>query len=144
MTATHDLGWCYWVLTAALLGAGLSVWPAGIFLALLWCSIEVVHVLWLTRDVTAFPVQIRVACLAMLMIGLREALQRIHWMQLAGTIVRISIDYWLLVRTLSLAPWNRRQPLSLALIGRTFFSLQGTMPPCGAVFRRIPLKQVQG
>ena len=144
MTTTHDLGWWYWFLTVGLLGAGLFGWPVGIFLATLLCSFQIIHVLWFTRDVTAIPVQILAAYLAMLMAGLWEPLQWIHWLQLAGTIARVSIGYCLLARALSLALWNRRQPLSLQLVGQTFFSRQTTVPSCGKVFRRLPLERVQG
>jgi hypothetical protein len=108
------------------------------------CAVQIVHVVWLTRDLTAFPVQIRVAYLAMLIAGLGEPLHWIHWMQLAGTTARVLAGYCLLARTLSLAPWNRRQPLSLELITHTFFSFQTAVPPCGEVFRRMSLERVQG
>jgi hypothetical protein len=57
---------------------------------------------------------------------------------------RILAGYCLLARILSLAPWNLRQPLSLALIRRMFLSLQAAVPPCGEVFRRMSLERVQG
>jgi len=144
MTTIHDLGWWYWLLTAGLLGAGLLVWPAGIYVAILLCAVQIGHVIWLTRDVTAFPVQVRVAYLAMLIAGLWEPLQWIHWMQLAGTTARVLIGYCLLARTLSLAPWNRSQPVSFALIQRTFLSLRATVPSCGDMFRRLSLERVHG
>ena len=143
MTTLRDLGWWYWVLTDGLLGAGLFGWPEGIFLAVGVCAVQILHVVWLTRDPTAFPVQVRIAYLAMLIAGLWEPLQWIHWTQLAGTSARVLAGYCLLARTLSLAPWNRWQPLSRHLITYTFLSLQAAVPPCGAVFRRMSLEQVQ-
>jgi len=144
MRRLHDLGWWYWFLTVGLLGAGLFGWPTGIFLAMVLCAVQLVHVIRLTRDLTAFPVQIRGAYLAMLIAGLWGPLQWIHWMQLAGTGARVLIGYCLLARTLSLAPWNRRLPMSFALIRRTFLSLQAAVPPCGEVFHRMSLERVQG
>jgi hypothetical protein len=144
MTTIRDLGWWYWFLTVGLLGAGLFGRPEGIFLAMFLCAVQIVHVFWLTRDVTAFPVQVRVAYLAMLTAGLWGPFQWLHWMQLAGTTARVLVGYCLLARTLSLAPWNRWQPLSPALIKRTFLSIQSAVPPCGEVFRRMSLEQVQG
>jgi hypothetical protein len=143
MTRLRDLGWWYWVLMVGLLGTGLFAWPEGIFLAMGLCAVQIVHVLWLTRDLTAFPVQVRIAYLAMLIAGLCEPLQWIHWMQLIGTSARVLAGYCLLARTLSLAPWNRWQPLSRDLITRTFISLQETVPPCGEVFGRMSLEEVQ-
>ncbi len=144
MKTIHDLGWWYWVLTVGLLSLGLLGWPAGIWFAMTLCMVQLWHVVWLTRDITAFPVQVRVAYLVLLMAGLWEPLQWIHWMQLAGTTARILVGYCLLARTLSLAPWNRWQPLSLDLITRTFLSLQAAVPPCGEVFRRMSLERVHG
>ena len=143
MTTIHDLAWGYWFLTVGFLGAGLFGLPAGIYLAMLLCAIQIGHVVWLTRDLTAFPVQVRIAYLAMLIAGLWGPLQWIHWMQLAGTTARVLVGYCLLAHTLSLAPWNLRQPLSLALIRRTFLSLQAAVPPCGDVIRRMSLERVQ-
>ena len=42
MTTIHDLGWWYWFLTVGLLGAGLLGWPAGIFLAIALCAVQIV------------------------------------------------------------------------------------------------------
>jgi len=144
MATIHDLGWWYWFLTAGLLGVGLFGWPTAIYVAILLCAVQIGHVIWVTRDLTAFPVQVRVAYLAMLIAGLWGPLQWIHWMQLAGTTARVLVGYCLLARTLSLAPWNRWQPVSLALIRRTFLSLQAAVPPCGDVLRRMSLERVQG
>lgn len=144
MTTIHDLSWWYWLLTVGLLAAGLLGWPAGIFLAMVLCAVQIVHVIWLTRDLAAFPTQVRIAYLAMLIAGLWGPLQWIHWMQLAGTTARVLIGYCLLARTLSLAPWNRWQPLTFPLVRLTFLSLQTAVPPCGEVFRRMSLERVQG
>jgi hypothetical protein len=142
MTTIRDLGWWYWVLTVGLLSGGLLARPEGILLAMMVCAIQIAHVLWLTGDVTAFPVQVRVAYLALLIAGTWEPLQWIHWVQLTGTSARVVIGYCLLARTLSLTPWNRVQPLTLDLMRQTFFSLQTALPPCGAVFSRMSLERV--
>ncbi len=144
MVTIYDLSWWYWFLTVGLLGAGLLGWPAGIFLAMVLCAVQIVHVIWLTRDHTALPVQVRIVYLAMLIAGLWGPLQWIHWMLLAGITARVLFGYCLLGRILSLAPWNRRQPLSFPLVRRTFISLQAVVPPCGEVFRRMSLERVQG
>lgn len=144
MNTIHDLGWWYWAVTAVLLGAGLFGWPAGIWLAAALCLVQIGHVLRLTGDVTAFPVQVRAAYLGLLLSGLWGPLLWIHWMQFAGTTARILAGYCLLARILSLAPWNRRQPLSSGLLQRTFLSLHSTVPPCGALFSKVSLERVQG
>ena len=143
MAAIDDLGWWYWFVTVGLLGAGLFGRPAGIYVAILLSAVQIGHVIWLTGDVTSFPVQVRVAYLAMLVLGLWGPLQWIHWLQLTGTTARVLVGYCLLARTLSLAPWNRLQPVSFALIRRTFLSLQAAVPSCGDMFHRISLERVQ-
>jgi hypothetical protein len=87
-------------------------------------------------------VQVRVAYLAMLLAGLREPLQWIHWLQLAGTTARVGAGYCFMARTLSLAPWNRWQPLTRELVRRTYLSIQPSVPACGEVFRRVSLEWV--
>lgn len=144
MATIYDLGWWYWLVLGGLLGTGLLGWPAGIFLAMLLSAVQIVHVQRLTRDHTAFPLQVRIGYLAMLIAGLWGPLQWIHWMLLAGITVRALFDYCLLGRILSLAPWNRRQPLSFPLVRQTFLSPQASVPPCGEVFRRMSLERVQG
>jgi hypothetical protein len=144
MATIQDLGWWYWFLTVGLLGTALLGWRSGIYMTILLCAVQIGHVIWLTRDVAAFPVQVRVAYLVMLIAGLWEPLQWIHWMQWAGTTARVLVGYCLLARTLSLAPWNRQQPVSFGLIRRTFLSLQTLVPSCGEAFRRMSLERVQG
>ncbi len=143
MNTFHDLSWWYWVMTVCLLGAGLSGWPAGIWLAITLCVVQIGHVLRLTRDSTAFPVQVRTAYLGLLLAGLWGPLLWIHWMQFAGTTARILAGYCLLARILSLAPWNRRQPLTSGLLRRTFLSLQTAVPSCGDAFRGLSLERVR-
>ena len=108
------------------------------------CLIQLAHVVWLTCDITAFPVQVRSAYLGLLFAGLWGPLQWIHWMQFAGTTARILAGYCLLARALSLAPWNRRQPLTSGLLRRTFLSLQTSVPPCGEILRGLSLERVPG
>lgn len=144
MTAIRDLGWWYWTLTAGLLAGGLTGWRPGLPLAMSLCTVQLVHVLLLTRHAAAFPVQVRAAYLALLAAGLWGPLQWVHWMQLIGTTARVVIGYCLLARVLSLAPWNRWQPLSRDLVHRTFLSLSAAGPPCGQVFRGMALERVPG
>ena len=80
MAIIHDLSWWYWFLTWGFLGAGLFGWPVGIFLAMLVCVVQIVHVIRLTRDQTALPVQVRTIYLAMLIAGLWAPLQWMPWM----------------------------------------------------------------
>lgn len=142
MATTRDLGWWYWLVTVGLLGANLLGWTTGVYLAMVLCAIQIVHVIWLTREGTAFPVQVRVVYLGLLAAGLWGPLQWIHWVQLVGTSARVLVGYCFLARVLSLAFWNRQQSLSWELMTRTFCSGQTVMRPCSAVFQRLWLERV--
>lgn len=142
MNRIQDIGWWYWLATVALLGIGLLGWSPGIWLAMALCLIQIAHVFRLVRNVTAFPLQVRVAYVMLLAAGLWAPLQWIHLIQLVGTTARVLVGYCLLARTLSLAPWNRRQPLTWSMLRRTFFSPQTAAPPCGAIFDRLSMERV--
>ncbi|MDR4477811.1 MAG: hypothetical protein R3B11_17645 [Nitrospira sp.] len=142
MNRIQDIGWWYWLATVGLLGSDLLGWSPGIWLAMTLCLIQIVHVLRLVRDVTAFPLQVRVAYAMLLAAGLWAPLQWVHIIQLIGTTARVLVGYCLLARTLSLAPWNRRQPLTRSMLRRTFFSPQTAAPPCGAIFDRLSMERV--
>lgn len=143
MATTRDLGWWYWVVTVGLLSANLLGWATAVYLAMALCTIQIVHVIWLTREVTAFPVQVRVLYVGLLAAGLWGPLQWIHWVQLIGISARVLVGYCFLARVLSLASWNRRQPLSWDLVVRTFFSVQTVIPSCGTAFQQLWLERVQ-
>ncbi|MEK6785973.1 MAG: hypothetical protein AABY61_10880 [Nitrospirota bacterium] len=142
MTTIRDLGWWYWFMTMGLLGASFLGWMAGLYVAMVLCAVQLAHVFRITRDATSFPMQVRAAYLGLLFAGLWGPLQWIHCVQLVGTSARVVIGYCFLARVLSLAPWNRQQPLSWDLITRTFFSGQTVMPSCGAVFQQLWLERV--
>jgi hypothetical protein len=118
----HDVKWWYWLAMAILLAVYIAGWGAAIFTAIALGAFQVVHFGARERYVTAFPVQVRAAYLALLVAGLMPPLGFIHWVQLAGTWAMVLVGYCPLARALSLLPWNRRQPLSVALVRRTFLS----------------------
>ncbi len=137
MKTARDLAWWYWAATVIFLAIGLSGYRMGVWWTIGLCLIQIGHVAWLTQQATAFPLQVRLAYLVLLLSGLWEPLHWIHWVQLIGTTARVLVGYCFLARSLSLAPWNRREPFSLDLVRRTYLSLQTALPPCGTVFRRM-------
>lgn len=130
MKIHRDIGWWYWLMTLPMLTAGLSGWSWGFAAAMVLCVIQVIHFAWRDSSFTAFPVQVRAAYLILLILGQWTPLHWILWVQLVGTSVRVLVGYCLLARTLSLLPWNRFEPWSMALLGRTYFSLRG--PSCSS------------
>jgi hypothetical protein len=144
VTTIRDLGSWYWFLTLGSLGVGLFSWPMGLYQPMASCAVQIGHEVSFTRDLTALPGQVRVSYLAILMAGLWGPLYWIPWMLLAATSARVLAGCCRLGRMLSLALWNRWQPMSFALIRRTFLSLEAAVTPCGEVFRRRSLERVQG
>ena len=132
----RDPAWWYWLLTTGLLATGLGGWAGGILLAMFLCAVQIVHFGWRAGNPAALPVQVRIAYLALLVMGLWPPMQWIHVVQLLGTSARVLAGYCLLARALSLAPWNRTNPLSMSLIHRTFFSMQPEVAPCGSILQR--------
>ncbi len=132
----HDPAWRYWLLTAGLIAAAIGGWTWGIPLAMVLCAVQIVHFGWRAGTAAALAVQVRLAYLALLVVGIWPSMQWIHVVQLLGTSARVLIGYCLLAPTLSLAPWDRRKPLSLSLVRSTFFAMQTEVTPCGSVLQR--------
>lgn len=118
----RSLRWWYWFVTACLLAASLAGWDAGLRFTMAFVAVQVIHYLARERSLRAFPVQTRIAFLALLAAGSWSPLGFILWLQLAGTCATVALDYCTLARILSLMPWNRTQPLTLRLVWRTFAS----------------------
>lgn len=120
----RDLAWYYWLVTDALLAVALLDGPFEFAPVLAVSAVQALHYWVREGSVHAFPVQVRVAYLGLLLIGQLHGLEFVHWMQLAATTAMVTHGYCTLARMLSLLPCNRTQPLTLALIFRTF-----TTPP---------------
>jgi len=125
----RSLRWWYWLGTACLLGASLGGWAPGLALAAAFLAFQLTHYLARERSLRAFPVQTRIAFLALLAAGTWPPLGFVHALQLAGTGVTLVFDYCLLARTVSLLPWNRARPLTFERVWRTF----ATGPVTGSV-----------
>lgn len=114
--------WWWWLATALALGGALaSAVPAGVPLAMGLVVIQALH-LGALHGARSFPVQVRLAYLATLAAGLAPGLGFVHGLQLAGTAILLTTDYCPLARCVSLLPWNRRGPLDLAAVRRTFLT----------------------
>ena len=102
MLMYREVSWWYWAVTAVLLFLGLAGNPEGFWLAIGLSTVHVAHFHAREGDFSAFPVQVRVAYTAMLI--------------------------------LFLMPWNRRAPMSAALVSRAFLS----RPVKGSVMQGLP------
>lgn len=135
MFEPRDIGWWYWLVTVCLLSAGLAGWPQGFWLAILLTLIQLLHYVAREKGIGAFPVQVRMGYLLLLLLAWPQPLQWIFWIPVIGTWAQVIFGYCTMARLVSLLPWNRQQAFSWSLVRRTFFSppvrgnvLQGHAP----------------
>jgi hypothetical protein len=122
MLEVRSLSWWYWLVTVAFLTAGVVGWAPGFPCAIGVTLFQVVHFLIVEGRLRSFKVQVRLAYLLLLLIALPPKLNVIYWVPTIGTWALILFGYCTMARTVSLLPWNRREPLSLSLLKRTYFS----------------------
>jgi len=139
MNRLCEAAWWYWAATVPLVAMGVSGQPAGIHAAMALTVVQLAHFAVRDRSLTSFPVQVRAAYLGLLAMGLWPPMALIHWIQLMGTTAMVLADYCPLARMLSLLPWNRTEPLSPALIARTFLARPGT--PLGRQVQACALRR---
>lgn len=101
---------------------GLAGWGPGYAIALGTTAVHGIHYLARGHRPSTLPMQVRIAYLGILALGLWPPLSLLHWMQLAGTSALLAFDYCPLARTLSLMPWNRRVPLTGRLVLRVLLA----------------------
>ncbi|HEX9185332.1 MAG TPA: hypothetical protein VF876_18905 [Burkholderiales bacterium] len=118
----HGPKWWYWFAAGCALGVALAGWAPAMPLAFAVVAAQVGHFLLRERRAAAFSVQVPLAFLVLLALGLWGPLEVIHWLVLAGTWIRLVFDYCPLARIMSLAPWNREVPLSWSVVTRTFLA----------------------
>ena len=126
--------WWYWLATACLLTAGVSGWTTGFRLAIGLTVIQLVHFGIRERSFTAFPIQVRLGYLLLLLVALPEPLQLIYWIPTIGTWAQVLFGYCTMARMVSLLPWNRQEAFSLNLLKRTFLSA----PVRGNILQGLP------
>jgi len=122
MNRFKEMDWWYWLVTDALLIGCLADWRWGALPVIALTVIQAVHYLHRERRIMAFPVQVRLGYLLLLVLGTIPPLGFIHWIQLAGTTAVVTVGYCPLARILALMPWNRRRPLTAMLVWNTIVS----------------------
>jgi hypothetical protein len=118
----QHIEWWYWLATVVLLTAGLAGHPEALIGAIGLTALQILYFAVRAGSVTSFPVQIRAAYQALLILGLWLPLSFLHWIQFVGTWAMVCTGYCFLARCLSLLPMNRDQPLTGRIVIRTFFS----------------------
>ena len=117
-----DIAWWYWLATAGLLTYGVSGHPIGFLLAIGLTVFQLIQYMIRDKSITSFPVQVRIGYLILLIVSLPEPLQFNFWIPTLGTWAQVLFGYCAMARCVSLLPWNRSDPFSLALMHKTFFS----------------------
>jgi hypothetical protein len=134
MIFLYDIGWWYWATTDVFLFVGLSGHPDAFYAAAALSLVSAVHFALRERSVTAFPVQVRIVYVSILFFALWPPFNPLFWLPAFGTLIMVLFGYCLLARTLSLLPWNRREPLSWQAVRRTFLS----KPVKGNILQGLP------
>lgn len=129
-----ELSWWYWLASACLLTVGVAGYQIGFVSVIGLTVVQLVHFTIREHSVTAFPVQVRFWYLMLLLVALPEPMQMIYWIPTIGTWAQLIFGYCLMARCVSLWPWNRKEPLSLNLLKRTFFS----KPVRGNILQGLP------
>jgi hypothetical protein len=132
MIEVRSLSWWYWLVTVSFLTAGLAGWTQGFLCAIGVTAFQLVHFLIVERRMGSFKVQVRLAYLLLLLLALPPDLNWIYWVPTIGGWALLLFGYCTMARMVSLLPWNRREPLSLPLLKRTFFSA----PVRGSILQR--------
>lgn len=135
MIEYRRVAWWYWLVTVGLLTLGVLGRPQAFLWAIGLTLIQLAHFTLRERSVRAFPVQVRLGYLLLLLVALPAPLQWIYWIPTIGTWAQVLFGYCTMARMVSLLPWNRKEPFSFALVRRTFLArpvrgniMQG-MPP---------------
>lgn len=114
----------YWLAVTALLAVGVAHWSPALALVHLVCAVRTLQLAFSARSLNAFPVQVNVAFLALVVATNLSAPSTLFITALILAGVRAATGYCAIARLLALLPFNRREPWSLALVKRTFL-----MPP---------------
>jgi hypothetical protein len=131
---TKDIVWRYWAVTTLLLIGVVTGIDYSLEAVITLNAIQVFHFLLREKNLVAFPVQVRITYFGLLFLAQAPFMFWIFWWQLIGTAAMVLFQYCFLARLLSLLPWNLKEPLTLAVIKRTFFSA----PIQGNVLQGLP------
>jgi hypothetical protein len=132
MLLYREVSWRLWLATAVLLTVGLAGRSEAFWLAAALSAVQIVAFRMREGRFTAFPVQVRIAYTALLLV--LPFMRWLFWIPAIGAWAQVLLGYCALARCLSLLPWNGREPLSWSLMRRTFLS----RPVKGNVLQGLP------
>jgi len=130
----RELSWWYWLVTAIFLSLGVFGRVEAFHWAIGLTVVQIFHFYVREGKLNAFPVQVRICYLLLLLLALPAPLQWIFWIPTIGTWAQLIFGYCTMARLVSLFPWNREEAFSARLLVRTFFS-----PPVrGNILQGLP------
>jgi hypothetical protein len=122
MLMPRESSWWIWLATALLLVTGL-VWTEVAFVgAILLSAASAGFHLRKHHSYTPYPVQIRLAFTALMIVCFAPFLRWFYWLLVVGAVARVLFGYCMMARMLSLMPWNRVGPITLDLLRRTLLT----------------------
>lgn len=124
------VAWWYLLFTLAGIFYGLWVSPLGFAAAIVLCLVQVLHFGIEDKSFLSFSCQVRWVLAALLTLGLIDGWGWLYWVPAVGLTVRLTTNYCLMARLLSLVPWNTKEPFSAELVKRTLLSppTRGRLP----------------
>jgi hypothetical protein len=111
-----------WLISDVLLAIGLLYAQLALWAAIVFTATHNFYFLARRPQGANFTLQVRFVYQGLLIIGQLPYCRWIDWVQLAGTTALLTTGYCPLARILSLAPWNRTQPINLGLLRKAVFT----------------------
>jgi hypothetical protein len=127
----YNIPWWYLAFTELSLLAGLLSDPGWFYAAIALCIIQAIHFGIEDKNFLSLSCQVRYVMLGMFLLGLQ--FHWVYWIPAIGLAVRLTLNYCLLARLMTLLPWNRKEHFSWNLFKRTIFS----RPTKGPILKAI-------
>ena len=129
-----DVGWWYWLASTICLWLAVTSEPVAFSWALLIGSVQLIHYIISERSFTAFPVQVRLGYLSVLLLTIPDGFQVLLWIPAIGTLLRVLTGYCIMARNLMLLPFNRQTKLTMPFIRDAYL----TPPMRGNILHGLP------
>ena len=120
MILHRKLNWWCWVVKTVLLFIGLAGWFDAFYLATALSALQMTQFRLRDGGFGTLVVQVRMVYTGVLVLALWSPMNWLFWAPAVGTLAQVLFGYCTLARSLSLLPWNRREPLSWLRVWQTF------------------------
>lgn len=117
-----DISWWYWLASMTSLWLAVTIDPSAYYAALGIGGLQLLHFVFREKSLNAFPVQIRLGYLSVLLAAMPDGFFWVLWVPAIGTVLRVLIGYCIMARMLMLLPFNRSQNLTWHFVRDAFFT----------------------